>query len=134
MTKKEIANLINCEVEYLSREQGTNWQEDWKEGDILTVGKDLGLSWTDGGYFIPENQTEYSYAIRATGSIKAHKVDYTNEEETQILGAVDCERENEYLIPEGTKFEITYISSNDDFDEMGYYVVEVELVEEDDEE
>ena len=129
MKRKDYAKMINCQVEYLSREQRTNWKEKWQEGDILEVGKDLGLCWTDGGYFIPENEAEYSYVIKATGNIKAHKVDYTDKEETRILCATDCEKEKEYLIPDGTQFEITYISSDDDFKEMGYYIVEVELVE-----
>ena len=49
MKRKDYAKMINCQVEYLSREQRTNWKEEWQEGDILEVGKDLGLCWTDGG-------------------------------------------------------------------------------------
>ena len=133
MERREWAKQINCEVEELTRIQGTNWKEEWQYGDILTVGKDLGLSWIDGGNFTPENQTEYIYVIKATGTMKAHKVDYTNSQEVTDLGAEDCEKENEYLLTEGTKFEITYISSDDDFAEMGYYEVEVELVENEEE-
>lgn len=129
MERKEYAKIINIEVDYLSREQGTNWKEDWEEGTVLEVGKDVGFCWTDGGEFFPENKTEYSYVITLTGKIKAHKVDYTNQQECYDLGCEGCERENEYLIPEGTKMVITYISSDDDFEEMEYYVVEAEILE-----
>lgn len=125
MERREYAKQINCTIDYLSRAQGTNWQEDWKEGDILEVGKDLGMCWTDGGEFTPENNTEFLYIIKATGNMKAHKVDYNNEKECFDLGCEDCEKENEFLLQEGTKFVITYISSNDDYKEMGYYVVEL---------
>lgn len=133
MERREWAKQINCEVEELTRIQGTNWKEDWEEGQILTVGKDLGLSWTDGGNFTPENEKEFMYVITITGNIKAHKVDYTNEKEVFELGAEDCEKEKEYLIPEGTQFRVTWAPQEADYEMMGYYCVELELVEDEEE-
>lgn len=130
MERKDYAKMINIEIDSLSREQGSNYKYDWKEGDILEVGKDLGLCWTDGGEFTLENNYEYRYVIKVTGKIKAHKVDYTNQQECYDLGCEDCEKEKEHLIPEGTKFIITSISTDDDFEIMGYYEVEAELIEE----
>lgn len=130
MERRDYAKMINTTVEYLSREQGSNYTYDWQQGDILEVGKDVGLCWTDGGEFTIENDYEYSYVIKLTGKIKAHKVDYTNQQECYDLGCEGCEKEKEHLIPEGTKFRITSISTDDDFEEMGYYEVEAELIEE----
>ncbi|MBN1079231.1 hypothetical protein DVV88_16365 [Clostridium botulinum] len=61
---------------------------------------------------------------------KGHEVDYENEEECEILDAEGCENECEVLIHKDTqKFIITFVSTDEDFEEMGYYEVELEVAE-----
>ena len=55
--------------------------------------------------------------------VPCHKVDYNNDEEVEILDAY--EGEGEVLIPAGTKFKVLSVSTDDDYEEMGYYEVEL---------
>lgn len=129
MEREDIAKKINCEIDNITRMQGTNWKEEWTEGQILEVGKDLGMSWTDGGEFTAENDTEYIYLIKLEGKIAGHKVNYEDEDEVYELGAEGCEKEKEVLLPEGTKLRVIYAPNDVDFEIEGIYTVTVEPVE-----
>ena len=57
-------------------------------------------------------------------------VDYSNKEELDMLGAEDCEKENEVLVStKKLNLKFTWGPQEVDFEEMGYYVVEMEYVE-----
>ena len=126
MTKNEIAMKINDEIDYISRQIKTNYLLEVKEGDIITTEK--AESWTDGGEFTVENEAEYTYVFRAINKVPVHVVDYSNEEETEEIGATGCEYEKEVLIPAGVKFKVTSVGALGDFEEMGYIIIEVEYI------
>ena len=126
MTKNEIAMKINDEIDYISRQIKTNCLLEVKEGDIITTEK--AESWTDGGEFKVENEAEYTYIFRAINKVPVHVVDYGDEEETEEIGATECEYEKEVLIPAGVKFKVISVGSLGDFEEMGYIVIEVEYI------
>jgi len=130
MTKGELASNINA-IRDLGRIITTNWEMDFVEGEIYdNQGKVE--SWTDRDNskvaFRPETTGAITYVLQCD-QVSCHAVDYNNPEECDILGAADCESEAECLVPADTKMRITYVSSKDDFKEMGYYLVELELVE-----
>lgn len=130
MNKNEIASQINYKAD-LARIIKTNWEMDFAVDEIYdNQGK--AESWTDRAEskqsFISENDGSYEYVLYCD-NVPCHKVDYTNLEECDALGAKDCESECECLVSANTKMIITYVSSEDDFKEMGYYIVEMELVE-----
>ena len=126
LTKNEIAMKINDEIDYISRQIKTNYLLEVKEGDIITTEKSE--SWTDGGEFKVENEAEYTYIFRAINKVPVHVVDYDNEEETEEIGATECEYEKEVLIPAGVKFKVISAGSLGDFEEMGYIIIEVEYI------
>ena len=126
MTKNEIANQINANIKNICRQISTNYKLELKEDDIIILEK--AESWTDGGEFTVENEREYEYLFYCVNECPAHVVDYENEEECEILGATDCEEEAEVLVPAGTKFKVIFVSSDDDYEEMGYYEIQVEYV------
>lgn len=130
MTKLEIAKNING-VKDLARTITTNWEMDFQENAIYdNQGKVE--SWADRNNvksaFSPETNSQITYVLYCD-KVSCHTVDYTNAEECEILGATDCEGEAECLVLPETKMVITYVSSEDDYKEMGYYVVELELAE-----
>ena len=126
MTKNEIAMKINDEIDYISRQIKTNCLLEYQEGDIIKTEKPE--SWTDGGEFKSENEAEYTYIFRAINKVPVHVVDYSNEEETEEIGATDCEYEKEVLIPAGTKFKVVSVGTLGDFEETGYIIIEVEYI------
>ena len=126
MTKNEIAMNINDEIDCISRQIKTNCLLEVKEGNIITTEK--AESWTDGGEFKVENEAEYTYIFRAINKVPVHVVDYSNDEETEEIGATDCEYEKEVLVPAGTKFKVIYIRTLGDMEEMGYIIIEVEYI------
>lgn len=128
ITKNELAKNINAHIAGISRTIDLNWEEDYQEGQVIVLGK--AESWTDGGEFTVETEREFSYTFVINNEVPCHVVDYTNKEEVEVLGAEECEREKEVLLPAGTKLEIVYVSTEDDYKEMGYYIVELEYVEE----
>ena len=86
-------------------------------------------SWGDQySEFRVENYNEIEYFFTCKNA-KGHKVDYEDEEEVEILDAENCENESEVLIHKDTqKFIIKSVSSDSDFEEMGYYEVELEVI------
>ena len=126
MTKNEIANQTNANIKNIHRQISTNYKLELKEGDIIVLEK--AESWTDGGEFTVENEREYEYMFYCVNECPVHIVDYENEEETEILGATDCEAEKEVLVAAGTKFRIISVSTDEDYEEMGYYSIDVEYM------
>ena len=126
MTKNEIADVINGSLKGIARQIKTNHRLEPKEDDIIIVEK--AESWTDGGEFTVENEREFEYCFICINECPVHIVDYENEEETETLGATDCEAEKEVLVPAGTKFRIISISTDEDYKEMGYYNIDVEYI------
>ena len=126
MTKNEIADVINGSLKGIARQIKTNHRLELKEDDIIIVEK--AESWTDGGEFTVENEREFEYCFICINECPVHIVDYENEEETETLGATDCEAEKEVLVPAGTKFRIVSISTDEDYKEMGYYNIDVEYI------
>lgn len=127
MTKNEIARQTTGIEEEITRMIGSNYELDFAEDSIYdNLGK--AESWSVGGEFTPENKFEYYYLLKAY-NVPVHHVDYANKEELEILGAEDCEKENEVLVSAETKLKITWEPQDIDFEEMGYFVVEMEYVE-----
>ena len=126
MTKNEIANMINGNLKGIARQIKTNYKLELKEDDVIVLEK--AESWTDGGEFTVENEREYEYLFYCINECPVHIVDYENEEETETLGATDCEAEKEVLVPAGTKFRIVSISTDEDYKEIGYYNIDVEYI------
>jgi len=131
MNKNELAQQINCEAD-LARTIRTNYELEFVEDEIYDNQNKV-ESWTDRENsqksFIPENDGSYVYVLYCD-NVPCHKVDYNNTEECDILGATDCESEAECLVSANTRMRITYVSTEDDFKEMGYYTVEMELINE----
>ena len=126
MTKNEIANMTSAKLKGIARQIKTNCNLELKEDDIIVLEK--AESWTDGGEFTVENEREYEYLFYCINECPVHVVDYENEEEREILGATDCEAEKEVLVPAGTKFRIISVSTDEDYEEMGYYSIDVEYM------
>lgn len=127
MTKNEIADVINGSLKEIARQIKTNHRLELKKDDIIIVKK--AESWTDGGEFTVENEREFEYCFICINECPVHIVDYENEEETETLGATDCEAEKEVLVPAGTKFRIVSVSTDEDYKEMGYYHIDVEYID-----
>lgn len=126
MTKNEIANMTNGKLKGIARQISTNYELGLREDDIIILEK--AESWTDGGEFTVENEREYEYMFYCVNECPVHIVDYENEEETEILGATDCEAEKEVLVAAGTKFRIVSVSTDEDYEEMGYHSINVEYM------
>ena len=126
MTKNEIANMTNGKLKGIARQIKTGYKLQLKEDDIIILEK--AESWTDGGEFTVENDNQYEYCFYCVNECPVHVVNYENEEECDILGATDCEAEKEVLVAKDTKFRILYISSDESYEEIGYYSVEVEYI------
>ena len=126
MKKNEIANMTNGKLKGIARQIRTNDELGLRKDDIIILEK--AESWTDGGEFTVENEREYEYMFYCVNECPVHIVDYENEEETEILGATDCEAEKEVLVAAGTKFRIISVSTDEDYEEMGYYSLDVEYM------
>lgn len=126
MTKNEIANQTNAKIKNICRQISTDYKLELNEDDIIVLEK--AESWSDGGEFAVETAREYEYCFMCLNECPVHVVDYENEEECHILGATDCEAEKEVLVAKDTKFRILYISSDESYEEIGYYSVEVEYI------
>ena len=107
-----VDEKLNLEVgqEYKFFHEVESWGNRWSEFHIENY-----------------NTIEYHFSCK---SAKGHEVDYENEEEVEALNAENCENECEVLIHKDTqKFIIKSVSNDEDFKEMGYYEVELEVAE-----
>lgn len=123
--KNKLAENINYEGE-MYREMAFAVEQDYKVGDIVK----LGQSWTDGGNYSAWSEfggVKYGFYCK---SGRGHKVDYDalTDDEAYLLGCEDCESENEILVSNEQEFRITSISTEEDFEEMGFYSVDVEMI------
>ena len=128
MTKNEIANKINCKAD-LARIIMLNYKGAFEVGNIYdNRGKAESWMGPDGTEdFDPELENSVEYVLRID-DIECHKVDYDNDEECDVLDAGGCESEGECLLPAETKLKIISVSSDEDFEEMGFYEVGLEKV------
>jgi len=125
MTKNELANKINATLN-LCRVITSS------DDCLFTVGemydnRGSAESWAgpDSQGFNCESDYGYEYALYVN-DCPCHVVDYDNEEETDILDAFEAE--GECLVPAETKMKIVSVSSKEDYEEMGYYEVRLEIV------
>jgi len=126
ITRNELANQINY-TGNICRTLAFDWKQDFKEGDIWD-NKGRAESWQcedSAQSFIPENNNKVRYVLYCE-NVPCHKVDYRNKNEVEFLEAV--EGEGEVLVPAETKMRIVDISTDDDYKEMGYYEVHLELI------
>lgn len=77
--------------------------------------------------FIPEIEGKYIYFFSCK-NVEGHEVDYENEEECEVLDCEGCESEGEVLIKNNVKMIIKDVANDDDFEEMGYYEIELEVI------
>ena len=126
-TRLEIAKDINYKGKVV-RTISVGSKLDIKVGDEYKFYKEVESWQGDNSYssFDPlEDGIEYTFEI---DEIEGHEVNYEDEEECEILGAVDCIDEGEVLITNDKRMRIKYISNDEDYKEMGYYSVELELI------
>ena len=124
-TRESIANEINY-VGPVFRTIKVDEKLSFEVGQVIN---NIGLSWqTENGVFTVESDRKYEYFFSCYGKVKGHEVDYDNTEEVEILDAVGCNDECEVLVPNSQKFIVKSISSDDDYEEMGYYEIELEAV------
>ena len=138
MNKEEIAKKNLQEYENLGRAfklQDLYFDANtYQEGNIITLKEAKSFAGQDAG---EEFQVETSFddqvvnvVFNCDDAVLAHKVDYQDKDEVETLGAV--KGEDEYLVPAGTHFKITYSSNEDDIAEMGYFEVDIEQISEED--
>lgn len=126
-TRLEIAKEINYKGKAL-RTIRVNEKLDIKVGDEYKFYKEVESWQGENSYYNFEplaDGLEYTFEIE---EIEGHEVDYENEEECEVLGAEDCESEGEVLITNDKRMRIKYISTDEDYKEIGYYSVELELI------
>ena len=140
MTKNEIAKNINKTIKGLGRTIALDYKTEFKVGQILTAEK--AESWKNGGEFIVETTRKYEYFLNCINEVDVHEVNYdllseaeTEEDEEyaeayyEALGTdEDSYCEKEVLVPAGTKFRIISVSTDEDYEEMGYYNIDVEYI------
>ncbi|WP_304598859.1 hypothetical protein [Lactobacillus intestinalis] len=135
MKKEEIAKKNLQEYEGLGRSfkvQDMYFDPSiYAEGNIITSKEAKSFA---GQSSDEEFQVETSFdgptvtiVFNCDNKVLAHKVDYQDKNEVDTLCAV--ESEDEYLVPAGTHFEITFSSTKDDLDEMGYFEVDIEQID-----
>ena len=129
MTKNDIANKINYKAD-LTRIIVLNYKGAFKVGNVYdNRGKAESWMCSDSTEdFDPELENSVEYVLYVN-NIDCHKVDYDNDEECDVLDANGCESEGECLLPAETKLKIISVSSDEDFEEMGFYEVELEKVD-----
>ncbi|WP_207757901.1 MULTISPECIES: hypothetical protein [Clostridium] len=127
-TKLEISKDINYEGK-VGRSISVDRKLDLKVGQEYNFFHEVESWGNQYSEFYIENDNELEYHFSCINA-KGHEVDYENEEECEILDAEGCENECEVLIHKDTqKFIITFVSTDEDFEEMGYYEVELEVAE-----
>lgn len=122
----ELLIKNNFVADYATRIIGVDSIE-YNEGDIIEV-KNGYESWaynSDMSFQIEDPNYEYEVVFTCC-DLPCHRIDYNNKKEVQILNAV--EGEGEVLVLTGTKFKVLSVSTEDDYKEMGYYEVELELI------
>lgn len=128
MDRKSIANNINYKG-YIGRTIATDEKLTFKVGDEYKFYHEV-ESWSGENCtrdFIPETTREYVYFFSCNNG-EGHEVDYDNEEECEILDAEGCNDEGEVLVKDTCRMRITFVGTDDDFKEMGYYSIDLERI------
>lgn len=139
ITKNNIANIKNHTATSLGRTISVLAKLDFNIGDIIVL--DRAESWTEGGEFTCENEG-ILYFFSFDNNIDCHKVDYNivnnattaseldiAEDYFTILGTdSEMSSEIEVILSIGTKFRVKDVSTDDDFEEMGYYNISLEYL------
>jgi hypothetical protein len=132
MESKELRNKLALDVNYkgeLTRIMAFREKQDYEVGQIVK----LGQSWTsgDGDYDPDANFGKKVYAFYCKYG-EGHKINYDEltEDEIYTLGCEDCEGENEVLVSSEQEFRILSTSTDEDFREMGFYMIDVEMIKE----
>lgn len=127
MTKLEIAKNINFKGNVF-RTISVDRKLDIKIGNKYIFFNEVESWCTKYGQFFIENENNIEYFFRINEEIEGHEVDYFNNKECEILGCEGCDNECEVLITNDKKLIIKSISSDLDFEEMGYYEVVLDVV------
>lgn len=126
MDRLSIANKINYKGK-ATRTITVDSKLDLNIGDEYKFFKEVeswaGINCSEN--FIPEIEGGITYVFTCD-DIEGHEVDYEDEEECEVLDCENCESEGEVLVKNDIEMKISFVSSDEDFKEMGYY--EVELV------
>lgn len=125
--RNELAKNINFEG-CLYREMAFRCKQDYQIGSIY----ELGQCWSSGGDYVSDSCFgKYRYFFSCENG-KGYKIDYEElDEKTAWELGIDldtCEGEQEVLVSSEQKFKILSISTDEDFEEMGVYMVEVEML------
>lgn len=136
MRREDIARQNLKEYEGLGRVievQDIYFEADnYAENTIITLNKAKSFAGQNAGEeFKPETSLDgklVQVVFNCDGAVLAHKVDYDNAGEVDALSAV--KGEDEYLVPAGTHFIVTNSSNEDDIEEMGYFEVDIEQIDE----
>lgn len=126
MTRNELANQVNYKGN-ICRTLAFAWEQDYKIGDLYD-NKGRAESWQcedSAQSFIPENNNKVRYVIYCN-NVPCHKVNYKNKNEVDLLEAY--KGEGEVLVPAETRMRIVDVSTEEDFREMGYYEINLELI------
>jgi hypothetical protein len=126
--KNKIAEDINYIAPDIARIIAVDSDLSLKEGELYD-NRGKAESWSCGSEmdFEPESTGNIKYVFYAR-NVPVHKVDYNNETEVEVLGAVDDE--GEVLVPKNAVFKIKYAPENikDHIDDMGYVSIDLEFL------
>ncbi len=122
MTKNEIAKNTNKTIKGIARTIALDHKFEYEIGQILTA--ENAESWTNGGQFYVETEREYEYVFICENEVEVHEVNYSLYDEAET----EEDEEKEVLVPVGTRFEITDVASDSDYEEMGYYEIKVKRI------
>ena len=139
ITKNNIAQIKNHTATSLGRTISVLNKLTFNVGDIIVL--DRAESWTEGGEFTCENEG-ILYFFSFDSNIDCHKVDYdilnnaATPSEVNVAEAYfstlgtdsDMSSEIEIVLAVGTKFRVADVSTDDDFEEMGYYNISLEYL------
>jgi hypothetical protein len=126
IVRNEMAKDINYEGEML-RTISYKSKQEFEVGQQLK----LGQCWTDGGDYVEDSVFGKCIYLFTCKNGKGHKIDYDEltDEQREALCIYECESENEIVVDSETVFEIIKINSTDeDFEEMGFYDIEVKMI------
>ena len=127
MKKNELAREID-RVANISRTIAVVAKLDLVVGNFYN-NRDRAESWTDideaTDGFIPELEHAITYVFLCD-NVPVHAVDYDNAAEVETLNAYAVEAE--VVVAATTRMIITDVSDDNDFEQMGYYEVSLEIV------
>lgn len=122
--KKELAEKINFKGE-VARQMAADDRFHWAVEGGMYDNRNKIESWSaDGGeYDLPDDFGKIIYVFHCA-DVEGHQINY-DEDNLEMLGAEDCNKENEVLV-KPQKMRI--VSVNDGMEDMGFIDVELELI------